>query len=378
VVEGCLHHKLSFIVPDTICESGHRGMADGIRDSLPPEKIIDLDLTSEFRIPLDLSEVVKKLGKDGANRFSSEMISFFGDLENMARSRKYLREAAKASGGNLFLTKMIIEVEEFREIRIQELKDEGQYRLAAELEKWGTNDDLGSKVDSVLNRLDEFFGDDNLYDIFGQPPIPELNFEKWMEEGKVIIIRVPNRKLSEIAVKTLMHWITLKVFMTCQLMERENRGAGTFIVFNEPHQYMSKGLEKLIKRIALEGRKERLGSLFAFHHIGLLPDNLVEDLQAGGVNWFLFSNDYKKVFEMKKAELDPNFTVDEALNIPSFHAINILNFGGRRQFAFLVKMLAPSTDRYLPYDNSFLTKRHAQMYGRHWKEVEKMTSKEIG
>ena len=378
VVEGCLHHNFSFIVPDAICESGHRGMADGIRDSLPPEKIIDLDLTSEYRIPLDLSEVVKKLGKDGSNRFASEMISFFGDLENMARSRKYLREAAKASGGSLFLTKMIIEDEEFREIRIQELKEEGQIRLADELEKWGTNADLGNKVDSIINRLDEFFGDDNLFDIFGQPPIPELNFEKWMEEGKVVIIRVPNRKLSEIAVKTLMHWITLKTFMTCQLMEKENRGAGTFIVFNEPHQYMSKGLEKLLKRIALEGRKERLGSLFAFHHIGLLPEKLVEDLQAGGVNWFLFANDYKKVFEMKKAELEPNFTVEEALNIPSFHAINILNFGERRQPAFLVRMLEPTTDRYQPYDNLFLTKRHAQIYGRHWKEVEKMTSKEIG
>jgi hypothetical protein len=378
VVEGCLHHNLSFIVPDAICESGHRGMADGIRDSLPPEKSIDLDLTSEYRIPLDLSEVVKKLGKDGANRFASEMISFFGDLENMARSKKYLREAAKASGGSLFLTKMIIEDEEFREIRIQELKEEGQYRLASALEKWGSNADLGSKVDSILNRLDEFFGDDNLFDIFGQPPIPELNFEKWMEEGKVVIIRVPNRKLSEIAVKTLMNWITLKTFMICQLMEKENRGAGTFIVFNEPHQYMTKGLEKLMKRIALEGRKERLGSLFAFHHIGLLPDHLIEDLQAGGVNWFLFSNDYKKVFEMKKAELDPSFTVEEALNIPAFHAINILNFGGRRQHAFLVRMLEPPMDRYHPYDNSFLTKRHAQMYGRHWKEVEKMTSQEIG
>ncbi|MGZ4161831.1 MAG: hypothetical protein ACXVNF_13680 [Neobacillus sp.] len=160
VVEGCLHHNLSFIVPDAICESGHRGMADGIRDSLPPEKIIDLDLTSEYRIPLDLSEVVKKLGKDGSNRFASEMISIFGDLENMARSRKYLREAAKASGGSLFLTKMMIEDEEFREIRIHELKAEGQLRLAGELEKWGTNADLGNKVDSIINRLDEFFGDD--------------------------------------------------------------------------------------------------------------------------------------------------------------------------------------------------------------------------
>ena len=88
VVEGCLNHGMSFIVPDVICEDGHRGMADGIRDSLPPDKIIDLDLTSEYRIPLDLTEVINKLGKDGSNRFASEMISFFGDLENMARSKE--------------------------------------------------------------------------------------------------------------------------------------------------------------------------------------------------------------------------------------------------------------------------------------------------
>ena len=30
------------------------------------------------------------------------------------------------------------------------------------------------------------------------------------------------------------------------------------------------------------------------------------------------------------------------------------------------------------YDNSFLTKRHAKLYGRHWKEVEKLSVQEIG
>ena len=51
------------------------------------------------------------------------------------------------------------------------------------------------------------------------------------------------------------------------IMKKENKGKGTFIVFNEPHQYMSKGLQRLMTRIALEGRKELLGSLCAFHHI---------------------------------------------------------------------------------------------------------------
>lgn len=33
------------------------------------------------------------------------------------------------------------------------------------------------------------------------------------ERGKVIIIRIPNRKLGELATKTLVHWVTLKTFI---------------------------------------------------------------------------------------------------------------------------------------------------------------------
>jgi hypothetical protein len=378
VVEGCLKHGISFVVPDTICEQGERGMADGIRDSLPADKVIDLDMTSEYSIPMDITEVVRKIdqitdGRKGANRFASELIDFFGDLEDKPQTKRYLKAGAKASGGSLFLTKMILEDEEYRSQRIEELKQEGKLRLAQQLESWGDNESLTHKIEPIINRLDDFFGDDTLHDIFSQPPMDGLDFEKWMKEGKVIILRIPNRLLGVQATKTLFHWITLKTLMTSMLMENKNEGNGTFIVFNEPHTYMSEGLRLLMTRIALEGRKERLGSLFAFHHIGKIPKVLAEDLQAGGCQWFLFANDYKKTFEMMKEELEPTFTVESAMNIDKHYAINILNFNGRRQHAFLVKMLNPPHERYGLQDNSFLTKRYARMYGRHWTEVERMT-----
>lgn len=364
VYEGAMKHGISFVIPDWICQPGHKGMADGIRDLLPPDKIIDLDLANEdFIIPMDLTEVIEKLGRKGGSRFATEMIDFM-QLEGLARSQRYLTEASKASGGSLYNIKRIIEEEEFRADTIERLMMDGNLRLANDLIRWGTNDELGNKCDAILNRLNMFFGDDTLHDIFAQPPLPELNFEKWMREGKVIIVRMPKRKLGN-ASNTLAHWVTLKVLMTRFLMSEEDKEKhGCFIVFNEPEQVESKGLAELMGRIATEGRKERLGSIFAFHHWDKLPDYLQKNLIGGGVNQFLFASEYKKTFELAKERLAPTFTVEDALQTPKFHAIAILNTK-EPIHAFLVRMLPPIPFE-LRYDNAFFTKRHAQMYGRSW------------
>lgn len=369
VYEGAMKHNISFVIPDWICQEGHKGMADGIRDLLPPEKIIDLDLCNEdFIIPMDLTEVITKLGRKGGSRFALEMIDFM-NLEGLARSEKYLTEATKASGGSLVNIKKIIEDENYRLDVIETLQEEGNERLANELLQWGTNDDLSNKADAIVSRLNRFFGDDTLYDIFSQAPKKEVDFDKWMREGKVIIIRMPKRKLGA-ASSTLAHWVTLKVLMTRMLMTKEEQERhGCFMIFNEPEQVESEGLAKLMGRIGTEGRKERLGSIFAFHHWNKLPQTLQENLQGGGVNQFLFASDYKKNFEVAKERLTPTFTVEEAMQTPKHYAIAILNTK-EPLHAFLVHMLPPIPDEQR-YNNSFLTKRHARMYGRSWRELQK-------
>jgi hypothetical protein len=370
VVESNLKHNIAAVIPEVIVEEGERGMADGIRDALPPEKIIDIDLSDpEFVVPMDLTEVISKLGRTGMSRFADEIIDFFGDLEGMARSKRYLKTAAKASSGSLYNIKRIIEDDTYRVQRIKELLSEGHERLANELVSWGSNEELGSKADSVLNRLDDFFGNDTLFDIFAQDPLKDVDFAKWMREGKVIIIRIPNRKLGELATKTLVHWVTLKTFMTRMLMGAEEKENGCFMVFNEPEQYATTGLVKLMGRIGTEGRKELFGSLYAFHHWNKLPQSLQENLIAGGVNQFLFANDHIRTFELAKHRLDPIFTIEDAAKLERFHAINLLRAGGKVQHAFMLKMAPPVKQEY---NNSFLTKRHNRMYGRSWKELQKV------
>lgn len=368
VYEGAMKHNISFVIPDWICQPGHKGMADGIRDLLPPDKIIDLDLSNEdYIIPMDLTEVIEKLGRKGGSRFALEMIDFM-NLEGLARSEKYLMEAAKASKGSLSNIKKIIEDEDYRVDRISELLEEGYERLARELLQWGDNEALSNKCDAILSRLNMFFGDDTLHDIFAQQPKENVNFEKWMKEGKVIIIRMPKRKLGA-ASNILAHWVTLKVLMTRMLMSEEDKDRhGCFLIFNEPEQVESKGLAKLMGRIATEGRKERLGSIFAFHHWGKLPDYLRDNLIAGGVNQFLFANDHKGTFELAKERLHPTFTIEDALRTPKHYSIAILNTK-EPLHAFMVHMLPPRDEKER-YNNSSLTIRHAEMYGRRWEELQ--------
>lgn len=402
VVEASLNHNISFVVIDQVNKDGLQGMANGIRDSLPAERIIDIDLSDEnYLPPMDLTEVMQKIGRKGADRFANELIDFFGDVESMGQSRKILRAFAQSSNGSLYNIKRLLEEEAFRIETAQMLRESNKSRIAEEIEKYISEFEMVTKKDkngnvtsselkctkdgqksldgkagAILNRLDEFMGDSTLFEIFAQPPKAEMNLEQWLKEGKVIIFRVPDRILSTVAVRTLVHWITLKVLMTRMLMTVEDQGNGAFIVFNEPQTYLSEniGLAKLLSRIAVQGRKERLGSIFACHHLGQLKE-ISEDLVSGGVNWLLFKNDNENTFRKLETQLQP-IPIEHALNIPNTkttrHAICILNFGGERKPAFMVRMLKPSYERYKPYDNSFLTKRHSRLYGRHWEEIERL------
>jgi hypothetical protein len=392
VTEANLQHNISFVVIDQVNKEGLEGMANGIRDSLPPEKVIDIDLSDEnYLPPLDLTEVMQKIGRKGLDRFANELIDFFGDMESMGQSRKILRDFAKASNGSLYNIKRLLEEEDFREETVKRLEKENNPRLANEIRKYLSEygekkgetvvvkdgqKSLDNKAHAVINRLDEFFGDSTLFEIFSQPAKEDLNFEQWMKEGKVIILRVPDRILSTVAVRTLVHWITLKVLMTRLLMSSSDQSNGTFMIFNEPQTYLegNKGLAKLLSRIAVQGRKERLGSIFACHHLGQIKE-IAEDLISGGVHWMLFQNDNEETFKKLEKQLAP-IDINIALNIPNTkttrHAICILNFGGERKPAFMIQMLKPSYERYKPYNNSFLTKRHSQLYGRSLDDIERL------
>lgn len=73
VVESNLKHNVSFVIFDQIDEEGDRGLANGVRDCLPAERIIDIDISNpNYTFPFDMSEIINKLGEDGPDRFADD------------------------------------------------------------------------------------------------------------------------------------------------------------------------------------------------------------------------------------------------------------------------------------------------------------------
>jgi hypothetical protein len=374
VVEGVLNHGISYVVFDQVCEEGNRGMANGITSTLPADKIIDLDLSDEkYSIPFDLSEIVEKLGRSGHDYFADNLIFFFGDVEEKAQTKKILRTFAKACNGSIYTLKRLITDESFRIERIEEIEKEGRLILAEDLRLLGKKQDsLESKAAPILNRIDDFLGNDRLFSMFAQQPKKEMDFSKWMAEGKAIIIRVPERKLSVQTTKTLVSWITFKVFMTRILMDKQQQGNGTVFLYNEPFSYMTPMLSEIISRLAKQGRKERLGCFIALQDFNDVTGQMRASILSGGVNFILFKSENQSLYqELEKTSLQPTFDVVSAMNIEKYHAVAILNFGGRKQPAFMFKALKPCYERLPTYDNSFIQRRHASLFGKSFEEIEK-------
>lgn len=376
IVEARLHHGIGAVILDVIDERrGHRGMSDALRDHLPPEHLIDLDL-SDFDHPVGLA---LRLG-NGANdriarsRIAQELTNFFmaDDIENH-QTREFLRECAKAVGGDLVGIKLMLTNPDFRRARIAEMKRLGRDTTLLEDLDGMQEGRRGQIAGPILVRLGDIMGDEALRPLFCQTPRPEVNLGQWMREGKVVIYRIPKRDLGEMATRLLCHWIILNTYLTKLSLGGE--GAPTYLVLNEPHQYLSRGFVHFTKNLLAEGPKYRVAPLLIFHHFQQFRSypEFVDILLASSLNWHLFKNTADTVYERLRTYLEPTFTPEMAQQATKrFHFIACwLAPNGEYQPPFMVEAPRPVWDRYPTRDHSWLTKRHSRIYGRPIGEVER-------
>ncbi len=375
IVEAQRKHGIGAVIPDVVDERGNRGMADAIRDHLPPESVIDLNLGDydwPVRIGLESAVAGIKNERIATNRIAQELTSFLmGDDVSNHQTREYLREAAKLAGGDLEGIKRVLMDEGYRKEKVRVLQEQG--RDVSFWEHYGTlTESRQSQIISpILMRLGELMGDDMLRPIFAQKPNPEMDLRKWIHEGKVVIYRIPSRDIGEMNVKVLVHWIVMVTFLTKLSMGRE--GASTFLVLNEPHQFLSPGLIHFCQRLLVEGPKVRLSPVFLAHNFKQLPGDFVEILISSSLNWHIFKNTNDHVYQRLANYLYPTFTPEMAMAATKrFQYIaSWLDHEGEYQPPFMMSAPPMVDDRYPGQDNSWLTKKHSRLYGRNIREIEK-------
>lgn len=299
---------------DVIDEKGHdRGMSDSLRDVIDPKDVIDLNFGDfDYPIYLGLQGIVTQQNdRVATNRIARELTEFLmGDGDDAERTYDYLYAAAKAAKADPILIKAIFTNDAVRENILQTLEDGDAVDLLTAFDtRMKKQSGMAHQIaDPVLTRINKILRDDFLKPMFGQQYNPAVTWGQWIQQGKVILVRIPSKIIGDAAVRTLMHWMTLVLYLT----KIAGCGGETFVVFNEPHQFESPGWVKFIKRILLEGPKYRIAPIFAFHQFKILSSSLVNTLLSSGVNWHIGNNSDLNVFRLLEDVLEPVFTPKEA------------------------------------------------------------------
>lgn len=374
VVEGRRKHGIGSVILDVIDERrGHRGMGDAVRDHLPAEDVIDIDTGNfDYAVHFNIASAFSDIGdtRIAAGRIASEIVNFLTseDATEGYRTRAYLRDIAKLSFGDLTFIQQVLIDTGFREKVISDCVAKGvDAGLLLDYHQRPTGQN--QIANPILVRLNELLSDEFLKPIFCQKPSNKFDLEKFIRDGKVVIIRIPAAKVGETAMKTLMHWLILQVFVIKSLMDGD--GSPTWLILNEPHQFLSPGLIHFCKRILTEGAKKKLAPVFLFHHFKQLPSDFVDILLSSSLNWHILKNTNNNVYTRLRTYIEPTFTPDVAMsNTNRFHYIAAwLDSDGEYQTPFMMKAPNLVAKRYPTQNNAHLTKEHAKIYGSPVKDI---------
>jgi hypothetical protein len=391
IVEAKRKHGIGAVIPDFIDErtkdeKGHwRGMANAIRDHLPPEDVIDIDLSNtEYSFYLGLDYITSNVTDP---RIAGDMISeYLTDFllseadENKFQTMTYTREAAKVTMGDLIGMRNMFMSQAYRQEKIKEFDEIFDMTVWRDFEnmtdKYGAmSGRQGQLAAPVLRRISQLVDREFLKPMFCQTYNPKADLYKWIFDGKIVIIRItlPNGMPMPRAIKEILaYWIVLLTFLI--KLSQNGKGAGTFLVLNEPHQFLSDGMIEFMKRMLSEGPKYRITPIIAFHDFSQFEDHksFIDMLLASAVNWHLLKNTNEGVYKRLMPYLTKTFTDSqhafESTKARQYIAV-WLNQDAGYEAPFIVDALPMVGDRYETRDNSKLTEEHIKIYGRPTKEV---------
>src|SRR5690606_37934805 len=95
---------------------------------------------------------------------------------------------------------------------------------------------------TLRTRLKMILGNPHFKHMLAQDENKEVDFEKWIRERKIVLLRMKKMDIGDMGVRILMYLISMKVFWIKKIIQTDDP---TLIVFNEPHQFMSDGLQEL-------------------------------------------------------------------------------------------------------------------------------------
>lgn len=203
----------------------------------------------------------------------------------------------------------------------------------------GTRD---AKIEGILDRVSLLIRDFYLKKMYKKDPTNNLNFVKAMEEGKVVLIRMPQSKFKSYVKNVITTFIVTKCWLACEIRgDKAERIKRTHIIIDEVSQ--TKTAEKYIESVLTQTRKYSLKFVITGQYLDQLDKKTIYSLKGAGASFMLLRGAIKEDFDYLKEEITEEFGYEDLKEMckvyeyPSFNIIQTSN----KTYSFITKLPAP-------------------------------------
>ncbi|WP_291548111.1 hypothetical protein [Clostridium sp. HMP27] len=353
-------------------------LADSIKKVVNPKDVIEIDLSKEENFQALSFNEINYTGKsefemfEVANMKAEQTLAFIdaanGDgLPLTGKMRRYLSAAANvvylhnntsigdvikclnkyqrrieyvtwareniSPQGLEYLEDMLDALDELNEI---EKETDKKTKEVIRCEVVGTKD---SKIEGILDRVNLIQENIYLKYMLNMKADNNVDFVKAMEEGKTILIKMPEHKFNNTMVKNvLITFFTSKIILATKLRGALHEKPSRCNVFYD-EIYQAPTAEGIICNVLSQLRKFGTKIIISAHYMDQLSNRLKNEIKASGASYMLLQGADKKNFDELKEELMP-YELEDLLKLKQFHSLNLIRY--QKGYAkFITKLPKP-------------------------------------
>lgn len=345
-------------------------LANSIKAITPPERLLELDLGNEKYLQSFAYNEYKLSGETVFERIEcanlhQQQVSALIDAVYVGdplsgQMRKFFASAADVVliNDNMSLRDVIqcLENHEVRDKFIKKIPKEympyleDQVNTLKQLDEYktikvntGEKDEKGkdiivsedvvvgtkySKIEHIMDRVNSLREDIRMRMMFNKPATDNIDFAEAMNQGKVILIKMPADKFRSQHVRNVLTTFFIsKVWLACNIrgVQQEKPLRYHLLldeIFQAPTAY------KPLTNILRECRKFQLRLVFTAHQLADLGE-LQTGLKSAGASYMLLQKTDKANFKYLEQEFSQyGFTIDDLLNLKRYHALNLISYSG--------------------------------------------------
>ncbi|AUN10701.1 hypothetical protein CF055_00250 [Clostridium botulinum] len=241
-------------------------------------------------------------------------------LQDFTKRDYYINHINKLSeDGENYFSDMITTLKELDDIK--EEKDKKTKEVISR-EIVGTKE---SKIDGILDRVNLIQENIYLKYMFNMSCSNNIDFVEAMDQGKVILIKMPEDSFNNQMVKNvLVTFFTSKIVLATKLRGALHEKPSRCNVFYD-ELYQAPTAENVICSVLSQLRKFGTKIIISAHYMNQLIPQLKNEIKASGASYMLLQGADKKNFEELREEMKP-YELEDLLNLKQFHSLNLIKY----------------------------------------------------